>query len=76
MRGHSGSSSTDGIVDGSFLLLFNAHFEPVTFTLQTRRFGARWLVELATGQGVPEGPIPARAEVPVQDRALVLLRRA
>ena len=66
----------DEIVDDSFLLLFNAHFEPVTFTLPTRRFGARWLVELATGHGVPEGPIPARAEVPVQDRALVLLRRA
>jgi isoamylase len=64
------------IVDDSFLLLFNAHFEPVTFTLPTRRFGARWVVELATGVGVPEGPIPARAEVFVQDRALVLLRRA
>ena len=28
------------IVDDSFLLLFNAHFDPVTFTLPTRRFGA------------------------------------
>ena len=37
------------IVDDSFLLLFNAHHEPVTFTLPTRRFGARWLVELARG---------------------------
>jgi isoamylase len=66
----------DEIVDDSFLLLFNAHFEPVTFTLPTRRFGARWVVELATGDGVPEGPIPGRAAVFVQDRALVLLRRA
>jgi isoamylase len=66
----------DEIVDDSFLLLFNAHFEPVTFTLPTRRFGARWVVELATGEGVPEGPIPGRAAVFVQDRALVLLRRA
>src|SRR5436853_5007386 len=32
------------INDDSFLLLFNAHFEPVTFTLPTRRFGARWHV--------------------------------
>jgi glycogen operon protein len=63
------------IADDSFLLLFNAHFEPVTFTLPTRRFGARWVVELATGGGVPEGPIHGRAEVVVQDRALVLLRR-
>jgi glycogen operon protein len=63
------------IVDDSFLLLFNAHFEPVTFTLPTRRFGARWVIELSTGEGVPDWPIPARAEVTVQDRALVLLRR-
>jgi isoamylase len=64
------------IVDDSFLLLFNAHFEDVTFTLPTRRFGARWLVELATGDGVPTGPIPGRSEIVVQDRSLVLLRRA
>jgi glycogen operon protein len=63
------------VEDDSFLLLFNAHFEPVTFTLPTRRFGARWVVELATCE-VPEGEtIVARAEVPVQDRGLVLLRR-
>jgi isoamylase len=72
----SHTQTGEEIVDDSFLLLFNAHFEPVTFTLPTRRFGARWLVELATGQGVPEGPIPGRAEVIVEDRALVLLRRA
>jgi isoamylase len=64
------------IVDDSFLLLFNAHFEAVMFTLPTRRFGARWLVELATGDGVPDGPIPGRSEILVQDRSLVLLRRA
>jgi isoamylase len=63
------------IVDDSFLLLFNAHFEPVTFTLPTRRFGARWIVELSTGDGLLEGSIPGRTEVVVQDRALVLLRR-
>jgi glycogen operon protein len=63
------------IVDDSFLLLFNAHFEPVTFTLPTRRFGARWVIELSTGEGVPDWPIPARADVTVQHRALVLLRR-
>src|SRR5437763_3552476 len=61
-------------VDDSFLLLFNAHFESVPFTLPTRRFGARWAFELATGEG-PEGTIPARAEVRVEDRSLIVLRR-
>ena len=65
----------DEIVDDSFLLLFNAHFEPVTFTLPTRRFGARWEVLLATGDGAPGGSVGARAEVVVADRSLTLLRR-
>jgi glycogen operon protein len=64
------------IVDDSFLLLFNAYGEPITFTLPTRRFGARWQVEIATGEGAPTGTVPARAEVTVDGRALVLLRRA
>jgi glycogen operon protein len=63
------------IADDSFLLLFNAHSEPVGFTLPTRRFGAQWQVELATGDA-PAGPLAARAEVPVQEHALLLLRRA
>jgi glycogen operon protein len=60
--------------DDSFLLLFNAHFEPVVFTLPTRRFGSRWQVELATGEA-PEGTLGARALVAVQEHSLVLLRR-
>src|SRR4029079_11045748 len=60
--------------DDSFLLVFNAHFEPVVFTLPTRRFGSRWQVELATGDA-PEGQLGARALVAVQEHSLVLLRR-
>jgi glycogen operon protein len=63
------------VVDDSFLLLFNAHFETVTFTLPTRRFGARWEIEVATCD-VPQGPVPARSNVDVLDHACVLLRRA
>ncbi|HZD87187.1 MAG TPA: hypothetical protein VE088_04205, partial [Gaiellaceae bacterium] len=62
------------IVDDSFLLLFNAALEPVVFTLPTRRFGAHWEVELATGDG-PEGRVGARALVAVQEHSLTLLRR-
>jgi len=64
------------IADDSFLLLFNAYGEPITFTLPTRRFGLRWHVELATGDGVPEGVLGARAQVEVEGRSIVLLRRA
>ena len=60
--------------DDSFLLVFNARSEPVVFTLPTRRFGARWAVELATGDA-PEEPLGARALVAVQEHSLILLRR-
>ncbi|MBV8598746.1 MAG: hypothetical protein JO017_07985, partial [Actinobacteria bacterium] len=60
----------------SFLLLFNADFQPVTFTLPTRRFGARWELVLATGDGAPEGPVGARDEVVVQDQSMTVLRRS
>jgi glycogen operon protein len=63
------------IVDDSFLLLINAHFDPVTFTLPTRRFGAHWELVLATGDGAPEGSVGARAQVAVQGSSLTLLRR-
>jgi glycogen operon protein len=63
------------IVDDSFLLLFNAHSEPVTFTLPTRRFGPYWAVELATADGAPDGVLPARSELTVLDRSLLVLRR-
>src|SRR5262249_38139643 len=63
------------IEDDSFLLLFNAHFEPVTFTLPTRRFGARWELVLATYDLPEDGPLAARSDVPVQDRGLAVLRR-
>jgi isoamylase len=71
----SRNADGDEIVDDSFLLLFNAHFEPVVFTLPTRRFGARWEIELSTGEGATGDVIPNRADLPVQDRSLILLRR-
>jgi glycogen operon protein len=64
------------VEDDSFLLLFNAYGESITFTLPTRRFGARWHVELSTGDGVPDVLFAARAQVTLEGRSLVLLRRA
>jgi glycogen operon protein len=64
------------IADDSFLLLFNASASPIEFTLPTRRFGRAWTVELATGEGAPEGELGSRARVTVPDRSLTLLRRA
>jgi glycogen operon protein len=72
------SRTGDGreIEDDSFLLLFNAYGEEITFTLPTRRFGTRWVVELATGVNAPRDALNARAEVTVDAHSVTLLRRA
>jgi isoamylase len=67
------------IGDDSFLLLFNAHYEDMTFTLPARRFGAEWMHELCTFE--PElqpgsQRWPSRGQVPVHARSMRLLRRA
>jgi glycogen operon protein len=66
------------VVDESFLLLFNAHYERIEFKLPTKRFGARWQFALSTAEpDVADGSrsYVARAGVPVESRSLLVLRR-
>jgi glycogen operon protein len=68
----------EAVVDDSFVLLVNADHENVLFRLPARRFGNRWRQVLSTAEPeVPEGwrSWPARSEVPLTARSLVLLRR-
>jgi glycogen operon protein len=68
----------DPIEDDSFLLLFNAHYDDVTFTLPARRFGSVWTHELCTEDPVlpaGEDELTARSDVPVAARSLKVLRR-
>ena len=67
------------VTDDSFLLLFNAHGDAIEFALPTRRFGARWRLELSTAE--PElGPgaraYAARASIAVDAKSVLVLRRA
>ena len=68
------------VLDESFLLLFNAGLEPVTYRLPPRRFGARWKLELSTAEPElregEEPSYPARTEVRVEALSLAVLRRA
>ncbi|HVR12340.1 MAG TPA: glycogen debranching protein GlgX, partial [Gaiellaceae bacterium] len=71
--------SGDQLHDESFLLLFNAHHESMTFRMPTRRFGSRWTHELSTAEPELERDArawSARAEVNVESRSILLLRRA
>ncbi len=66
------------ILDESFLLLFNAHHEDVTFTLPNRRFGERWALVLSTTDPDAEPnslEVDALEDLVVGQRSLVLLRR-
>ena len=67
--------SGDEVRDDSFLLLFNAYFDDVTFRLPARRLGLRWKLELRTGRFDADRTTPG-AEVVVEARSLVVLRRA
>ena len=55
--------------DDSFLLLFNAHYEEISFRLPARRFGTRWEVELATGRADGDRLTPG-ADVTVESRSI------
>jgi glycogen operon protein len=72
------TSTGERVVDESFLLLFNAHYEQIEFKLPTKRFGARWQFALSTADPhVADGSrsYVARAGVPVESRSVLVLRR-
>jgi isoamylase len=67
--------SGEDVRDDSFLLLFNAFFDDISFRLPARRLGLRWTVELATGR-VEADRFSSGANVLVEARSLAVLRRA
>jgi glycogen operon protein len=68
------SPEGEEVRDDSFLLLFNAHFEEISFRLPARRFGTHWEVELSTGKWSADRLTPGQ-DVTVEARSIVLLRR-
>ena len=74
------------ITDAKFLLLFNAHSNPLTFTLPQARLAAGWEVVIDTARwtpGVTPGALGGlgvgaaltpKSEVEVSGRAVVVLR--
>ena len=71
-------SDGERVTDESFIVLFNAWRDPVSFVLPPPRFGRRWVHELSTAEPTlePNGhELPARAPVTVDGRALRVLRR-
>ena len=67
------------VTDDSFLLLFNAHYEPVDFTVPSVEYGESWEVAISTSEPLAdhmdEPPTKAGASVTVDARAIIVLRR-
>jgi isoamylase len=65
------------VVDDSFFCIFNAHYEPITFTLPNGNWGKDWRRVLDTAEKVPQEDQEARAgggRVAVEGRSLVVFR--
>ncbi len=64
------------VVDDSFLILLNAHYEPLPFTLPISAYGAEWQVVLDTaGALTGDDRVKAQDVVDVHARSTVVLRR-
>jgi glycogen operon protein len=73
--GISGRGSRgEPISDSSFLVCFNAHAEPVEFTLPPEEYGARWEIVLDTASAPDAGPHDAGSLLPLEARSLLVLR--
>ena len=66
------------VTDDSFVLCFNAHYEPIDFTLPPQEFGAAWspVIYTADSTTADAKPVPAGAKVAVDARALMVLQAA
>ncbi|ORA49338.1 glycogen debranching enzyme [Mycolicibacterium chubuense] len=66
------------VTDDSFLLCFNAHYEPIDFTMPPQEFAASWVPVVNTAELTPDGQeadaLPAGATLTVPARATIVLR--
>jgi glycogen operon protein len=65
----------DPIMGDTLLLLLNAHYEPVPFTLPLTKVGQRWelLIDTAEEVGTPTA-FQGQDKYPLKDRSLAILR--
>lgn len=66
------------VTDHNFYILFNAHYEPLNFTLPGTDWGERWVKELDSQTGWLEEDNSSKAgdRIEVEARSLVVLRHA
>ncbi len=62
------------VTDDSFVLCFNAHDEPIKFTMPPAKFGRSWNRVVTTDPADTDGPVRSRSKVVVSARALIVLQ--
>ena len=64
------------VTDDSFVLFFNAHHEPIDFTLPHQDFGSSWVPVIYTADDVVEEskPYDAAATVTIEARSVMVLQ--
>ncbi|WP_090608544.1 glycogen debranching protein GlgX [Mycobacterium lentiflavum] len=64
------------VLDDSFLLCFNAHYEPIEFTLPPKEFGASWQLVVFTGpeEETPADEVPGGGTLAVDAHSAVVLQ--
>src|ERR1700742_5097035 len=64
------------LLDDSFLLCFNAHYEPIEFTLPPKEFGANWrtVVHNETAEAAPHEELSAADKLTVDAHTAVVLQ--
>jgi isoamylase len=66
------------VSDDSFVLCFNAHHEPIEFTLPPNEFGPVWTPVLDTAAGADEGdevqPVKAGTTIKLEARSIMVLQ--
>jgi isoamylase len=65
------------VTDDSFVLCFNAHYEPIEFTLPAKEFGATWVPVIYTADPAiteESKPVAAGATVAIGARAVMVLQ--
>ncbi|MFW6122823.1 MAG: glycogen debranching protein GlgX [Thermodesulfobacteriota bacterium] len=69
---------SEPVTDDHFYLIFNAHYEPLDFTLPGADWAESWAQELDTAAGWLETPASYKAasRIKVEARSLVVLRQA
>ncbi|MGE0215519.1 glycogen debranching protein GlgX [Mycolicibacterium sp.] len=61
------------VTDASFLLCFNAHYEPIEFTLPPTEYAAEWTAVVCTATDPNDEPLPAGATTTVAARSVLVL---